>query len=300
MRELPPAPLWELSIERTRAAHTIQAGAGQLWPITSAMRRFRRNQPLQFRTDTLAQLAGSTSWKLVTVNPALRVSLDQRAILHGVVFGDGAYHRQAAGSGRQPFCQVYLCNDPNGCDSRQLAPLFEASGYRPVVREDKQQVRFYGLPAGWKTLPSASESASYLRGIIAGWFAADGHVDSRSPLAILTCAKRAPLEWLQQVAPRAGLAVSTQIGLRRSHTTFGPGEWYSLGIAASTLDMAFFILADKRARSRPAQFVKAWKIVSARPLQMVEPVYSATTACGHFTIEGNILVVSAHDREALP
>jgi hypothetical protein len=213
------------------------------------------------------------------------------------VFGDGAYHVQSADRRRKPFCQVYLCNDPAGCDSRTLAPLFQARGFRPVVRQDQEQVRFYGLPDHWKTLPRDDATPAYLRGFTAGWFAADGHVDPRAPVAVLASANRAHLEWLQQIAPRAGLAVSTQIGVRRSQSTFGPCEWHSLGVAGSTLDPEFFVLAAKRKRYRPAKFVKQWKVVSARTTEAVEPIYKVSVSGALFVIEGNILV---HGCESTP
>ena len=114
-------------------------------------------------------------------------------------------------------------------------------------------------PASWKTLP-VQTPATYLRGFVPGWFAADGHVDPRAPVALLSCARREPLEWLQHIAARAGLAVSTSDRLRRSQSTFGPSQWYSLGISASTLDPEFFLFPEKRARYRAARFVKQWKV----------------------------------------
>ena len=129
---LEPRRMWQVTIERTRGQHTVYAGAGQLWPINSPQRRLRGNEPLTFRTDALALIGGSPFWKPVTVNPSERVQLDPDGILHGIVFGDGAYHRQSASSGRTPYCQVCLCNDPAGCDSRRLSPLFEQRGFRAV------------------------------------------------------------------------------------------------------------------------------------------------------------------------
>jgi hypothetical protein len=284
-------PLWEIGVERSRGSHSIWASVDQVWPINSPARRLNSRQPLPFHTQALTEVVGSPTWKLVTVNPTEVVSLDRDGILHGIVFGDGAYHRQSENSGRKPFCQIYLCNDPAGCDSRNLAPLFQQRGFRPVIRDDKQQVRFYGLPDHWKTLPSAAESPAYLRGFVAGWFAADGHIDHRAPVAMLSSAQRAPLEWLQGIAPRAGLAVSTNICLRRSMSTFGPSEWHCLGLAASTLDADFFVLPEKRRRFRPAQFMKQWKVVYVRPTYVVEPVYSLSISeNAYFAIEGNILV----------
>jgi DNA primase len=280
----------ELVVERNQVAHVLRAAAGQLWPVNSAARRLNGRPPLPFRTDGLKAVLGSASWKLVTVNPQVTVSIDDTAALHGVVFGDGTYYRSAQRAGRRPSCHVYLCNDRKGCDSRRLAPLFERAGFRPVIRDDHQQVRFYGLPAHWKCLPSLDAGPKYLRGFIAGWFAADGHVDARAPVALLSSANREHLEWLQRIAPIAGLAVSTSIGLRQSNSTFGPSTWYSLGIAASTLDEHFFLSPEKRARYRPAHFAKQWKIVAVRCINASQRVYRVLAEGGQCVIEGNILI----------
>jgi DNA primase len=286
-----PLPVWELTLERSRARHRLRSAADQLWPVTTAQRRLKGLPPLPFRTDRLSDIAGSPHWKLVTVNPAAHLRIDPEGVLHGIVFGDGARHRQPDGSHRNPYCQLYLCNDPAGCDSRELAPLFESRGFRPVVRDDIQQVRFHGLPEKWKSLPSGSASAEYLRGFVAGWFAADGHVDARATAATIASAKRAHLEWLQRVAPQAGLAVSTRIGVLRSISTFGPCEWFSLGLSASTLDPDFFVLREKRQRYRPARFTKHWKVTKIHQTYSAEHVFSLTVPDGgQFVIEGNILV----------
>lgn len=285
-----PGPMWEILLERNNIVHMLHTTAGQLWPINSAARRFNGRPPRPFRTDALEAIAGSSQWKVVTVNPRIRVPLDEAAVLHGIVFGDGTYYRAAERSGRTPSCHVYLCNDAGGCDSRRLAPLFERAGYRPVIRDDHQQVRFYGLPGHWKSLPNSTASPQYLRGFVAGWFAADGHVDPRAPVAVLASVRREHLEWLQRNAPIAGLAVSTSIGPRQSQSTFGPSTWYSLGISASTLDEDFFVLPEKRTRYRSAHFVKQWKIASTRSINQDERAYRVVAQGGHIVIEGNILV----------
>jgi DNA primase len=284
------APACELILERNRVQHLVRTSATQQWPVTSPARRMHGRDPLLFRSDALTILAMSPIWKLVTVNPMQPRTLDDMSVLHGIVYGDGTYHRQAVHGGRKPFCQICLCNDPNGCDSRRLAPLFEAQGFRPVVREDKGQVRFYGLPPHWKTLPPAHVSPAYVRGFVAGWFAADGHIDPKARVALLSSASRESLEWLQSAAPRAGLAVSTRIGWRRSQSTFGPVEWFTIGISGSTLDAEFLVLPEKRERFRPSAFLKQWKVVSITPTDVVEPMYSLATGSGRFVIEGNILV----------
>lgn len=281
--------IWELEVERCGVRHIIRTTGNHLWPVSSPMRRFRDSKPRLFRTDQLEQVVGSTEWKLQTVNPTECPALDLDGVLHGIVFGDGSRHKSFGG--RKEFCQIYLCNDPNGVDSRQLAPLFEEAGYKLIERDDLSQVRIYGLPEHWKGLPSVDASPDYLRGFVAGWFAADGHIDTRGSQALITSTNHEALEWLQVIAPQAGLAVSTRIQEHNDQpSSFGPSTWYTLSFAKETLDTEFFLLEGKRARFNTAKFAKHWKVVSVRKTAEVEPVFCVEEPTAHlFVIEGNIL-----------
>ena len=200
-----------------------------------------------FRTDALHAVYGSPTWKLVTVNLARPSNLNVDALLHGIVFGDGTRHRPSFGSSRKSFCHIYLCNDPNGSDSRKLARLFHARGFKAVIRDDMQQVRFYGLRSHWKATPDVNATPEYLRGLLRLSLQPTAtlrraHRSQRSPRRIV-----ARFASLHRVAPRAGLAMSTSIGTRRSQSTFGPTEAFSVGIPASTLDPDFFALPENSA-----------------------------------------------------
>jgi len=283
-----PQEIWELVVERCQIQHTIRTTANHLWPITSPVRRWRGTPTKFMRTDGLKELIGSSDYKLVTINPAEPVDLNPEGVLHGITYGDGTRHKSF--QGRKEFCQVYLCNDPHGVDSRELAGLFEEAGYKLTEREDYGQVRIYGLPRHWKDLPDLETGSDYLRGFIAGWFAADGHVDARGGTVVISSACRANLEWLQRVAPAAGLATSTSIGDHHSDSTFGPSTFYSLSFAKASLDPSFFLLQRKRERFGESNFAKYWKVLSVRPTGQHERVSCVQVPEGEqFVLEGNIL-----------
>jgi intein/homing endonuclease len=289
VRRFGKQPIWEVELERCGAKHTIETTASHLWPLTYAFGRWAGYKEKLVPTDKIHGFVGKRQF--VTVNPAFRVSLDKQAVLHGITYGDGAARVAASADGTsQPkACQIYLCNDPNGCDSRKLSVLFEQAGYKPTPREDVGQVRFYGLPNNWKTLPGITTSSpEYLRGFISGWFAADGHI-AQDGQCTLASSVRDSLLWLQEAAPKAGLAVSTQIGERWSKN-FGGHTGYVVGIHKGTLDENFFVLEDKRSRFSPAKHDKFWKIVAVRKTDKIEPVFCVEEPEeGHFVLEGNIL-----------
>lgn len=266
--------VWELVLTRCGIRHVIHTTKNHLWPVTTEMQRFR-GEPVKYK-QTHELRAGVA---LLTVNPTQIPALDPLAVLHGIVYGDGTKNKTR--------CSIALCFDPKGADSRLLAPLFEKAGFRAVVRDDLKQVRFYGLPAHWKTLPPDTASPEYLRGFVAGWFAADGTCLRTVQIA---AKERAALEWLQRLAPKAGLAVSTKIGQRQSqeHDSFKAGVYHTLTLCKETLDPAFFVLPGKK--TGPAKFKKYWKVVSAQPTHTQAPVFCVVEPQGQaFCLEGNIL-----------
>ncbi len=276
--------IWELVVERCGIQQTIRTTKDHVWPVTSPMRRFRDSAFELVQTSQLP--VGSRNYKLFTVNPREQITLDLEGILHGITFGDGT--RSSGHEGRTRYCSIALCNDPNGVDSRALAPLFAEAGFKPNVREDRQQIQFFGLPEHWKTLPAADENPEYLRGFIAGWFAADGHIGGTITISSVN---RDALAWVQTIAPRAGLATPTDIGEHFSESGFAPVAWYSLALVKESLDVDFFLLEGKRERFSPAKFAKYWKVASVRSTGKREPVYcmEVQEAEPYFTLEGNIL-----------
>jgi hypothetical protein len=291
VRALGERRIWEIELERCRSRHTIETTENHLWSVLSPMRRFRGNRPKLFQTSQLGQIVGSSEWKFQTINPVQKPALDHNAILHGIVFGDGTQGSPSRGTIRA--CSIALCNDPQGADSRQLAELFEQVGYKPINHPERQQINIYGLPKHWKMLPPDDASPAYVRGFVSGWFAADGHVSHDSAGSLLASVKRDHLLWLQDNAPRGGLAVSTNVQEHHSQSTFGPVTWYAITFNKETLDEEFFLTAEKRNRFTPPKFAKYWKIIAVRNSGRSASMYTVDEPAGHqFVLEGNILTHS--------
>ena len=278
--------IWELVVERCGVQKIIETTQDHLWPVSYPCGRYFGYKPRLVRTDDLP-----IGKQLLTVNPVHRPPLNKTAVLHGLVFGDGSKHRQEPGNGRIERGQIYLYNDPKGCDNRKLVPLFVAAGYKPIEKNYREHTRIYGLPAEWKDLPNNTD-ASYIRGFIAGWFGADGHIDKSGNCSIAS-AVYSNLEWLQSMAPVAGLAVSTKITANKyGDASFGgsDGECYAITLSKDTVDLAFFVSPEKAARYKRAKFLKYWKIKSVRATGRYEDVWCVTVPSGHnFVLDGNIL-----------
>lgn len=295
VRNLGERRIWEIELERCRSRHTIETTEDQAWPASTPWRRYQGAGPKHFQTNQIGAIVGSSEWKFQTINPVYKPDLDHEAMLHGIVFGDGTQgtpNRRIIRS-----CSIALCNDPQGADSRQLAGLFVQAGYKPIDHPERQQINIYALPKHWKTLPPNDANAAYVRGFVSGWFAADGHVDHRGGGSyLLVSAKSDHLVWLQDNAPRGGLAVSTNVQERHNQSTFGPATWYAIGLNKETLDEEFFLTTEKRSRFTPPKFAKYWKIIAVRDTGRYANTYTVDEPVGHqFVLEGNILTHTCSD-----
>lgn len=287
IRNYGPAKLWRVVVERCQVRQEFLTTATHQWPVTYAHARHFGYAPRLFTTEQLPELDGKPNTRqFFTVNPSFRPELDADAVLHGIVFGGGQRH---AGGYKDfgPECGVYLCNDPQGRDSRELAPLFTRAGYKMTTREDIGQIRVYGLPEYWKQLPATLEP-SYLRGFVAGWYAAANGDGS----GYVIDGRREHLHWLQNLAPVAGLSTSTRISEHISgETSVAPGTvTCRLGLTAACLDEEFFVHPDDAERFREPHSLRYWKIVSVEETDLVEDVWCADVPKGRlFVLEGNVL-----------
>lgn len=290
IRNYGPAKLWRVVVERCQVRQEFLTTATHQWPVTYAHARHCEYAPKLFTTEQLPELVGKPNTRqFFTVNPAFRPELDADAVLHGIVFGDGQRH---AGGYKDfdPECGIYLCNNPQGRDSRELSHLFERAGYKVTIRKDIGQIRVYGLPEHWKQLPDMLDP-SYLRGFVSGWYAADGSSNGDGSGYVID-GRREHLNWLQNIAPVAGLAASTRISEHVSgETGAAPGVvTYRLGLTAACLDEEFFVHPDDAERFREPHSLRYWKIVSADETNLVEDVWCADVPDGRlFVLEGNIL-----------
>lgn len=119
-------------------------------------------------------------------------------VRHGLTYGDGSLYM----GGR--FAQLRQFGD-----SKELIPMFfeKWSHYEKIDALVANR-----LPARFKQLPSGGETASYLRGFIAGFIAADGCVDSRGHVM----AHQANLEALTRIRQLAASVGIPSASIRRS------------------------------------------------------------------------------------
>ena len=224
----------------------------------------------------------SKAWSITKPSPF--------GVAHGFFTGDGDKSRLKAN-----FCG----------DKTALIPYFSPSD---VTGNEREYTIGYGLPNAFRELPSLEESSSYLYGWLAGYFAADGCVDTRGKCTISSC-KKENLEFVRDVLCVLGMPVNTvRYQDRVSNLTGELGRVYYLTISEEYLRDDFFIRPthkEKWLKTRKANKIRhhtGWTVVSVEDTDIVDDVYCAVVpGTESFTLDGNILTHNcfAYDIERL-
>lgn len=269
--------LWRVTLRRNQITKEIYATSDHRWLVRKRKAEDRAESRVVLTRDLEPEQR--LSWLLpksaiATSHPS------QFGIAHGIVFGDGT--RAALG------CTVNLWGEKNA----QLLRYFAESPQSVVkTAQGLLGVHVTGMPAFFKERPSIDESVPYLYGWLAGYFAADGSVN-KGGQALLDCAKRDELEFVQTIATRLGIATYDIQERERQGYGDAPSKIYRMQFIGSTLQSEFFLIAEhrerymaSRARGNPERI--GWTVVSVEETDRIEEVYCPHVH-GHenFTLAG--------------
>ncbi len=270
-------PLVKITVGRNRVRKEIFATPEHRWFIR--IKNHRRE-----RTSAELRPGDSLSWSFphqVTSN----VRPSPFGVAHGITYGDGS--RFARGS----------CVDLHGEKDAQLLKWFPLShSYQCEQVEDgktRSFLKVVDLPAFFKERPSRDESAAYLLGWVAGYFAADGCVDDEGT-PILNSSDRSNLEFVRLICHRLGIGTygitrQMRTGIRQST----PSALYRINFIAEDLNEDFFLLSEHRlrfVRRSKAFHRRGWVVKSVEPTGRAEEVFCAVVPGDHsFALEDNIL-----------
>jgi DNA primase len=265
--------LWKIDLSRNGLKKSIWATAGHRWFVNGRVSEvlttgLRKNHALES-----ALPPPRTDWQL-----------DPEGVRHGIIFGDGTMYRG-----------VYGTINLHGDKDAQLAPWFPDQEHHRREREPgKHYLRIYGGRSfeTMKQLPDISMPDAYLLGFLAGYLAADGHV-AKDGTVMLNSANPDAIEAVRDIALKVGIATYGRTTLMRKGFGTTPSALHRVHFVTSTLDPAFFLLAE--ARLRFSQHSKAfdrfrWVVVSIEQTERVEPVFCAEVPGEHaFALDDNIL-----------
>lgn len=264
-----------LRVEMSRwgVRQVIRATADHVWFVETRHGKTRRR--VWTETSTSGLRPGDALAMCYPPNDLGRVSPSPFGIAHGFTFGDGT--RRRAGS------EAFFAQGKD----EPLLPYFAhhkvttvAGGYRVL-----------GLPGFFKSLPPLGESRSYLLGWLAGYFAADGTVDTKGAVR-LSSVRKSHLEFVRTLCDRLGLETTPVTKhLMKTGYSFG-GTAYELCISARGIPLEFFVIPKHRERVRePVRSSSPWRIVSVEDDGDAEEVFCAVVPdTERFTLAEYILV----------
>lgn len=256
--------LWAVTLRRNKQVKVIRATAGHRWFVRDS----RRGYP--DRVLTTSEL--HTDYKLAWQLPKSRLKDSTPSpfgIAHGVTYGDGSRGQWGA--------RLQLWGEKDA----QLLHYFPASRTRPIqTTAGVSGLCVLDLPMFFKDRPSLSESVPYLYGWLAGYFAADGHVD-QGGLPVLDSASRDNLEFVQLLAARLGIGTHGITTCARQGYGDEPSDLYRMQFVSSTLRPEFFLIAEHRSRYETGRAESSrndrlgWTVVSVEETPDVEEVFCA-------------------------
>ena len=267
-------PLMKITLSRNGRTKDLFATDEHRWFVTAGAQHVSRKERLTKDLRPGDRLISSYPQNRVKHN----VTPSPFGIARGFTYGDGT--RVRAGS----------CANFCGAKDDAMRKWFPLSR---VLDAGEGITRAYDLPGYFKSeLPSLEESASYLYGWLAGYFAADGCVADDGD-ATLASADRKSLEHVERVCSRLGIATN-EIGTQvRRGKGVVDSEIHTIRILTSDLTEPFFLIDAHRDRFLAAEKKyerRRWVVRSVEWSDRVEEVFCAVVEEAHnFTLAGNIL-----------
>lgn len=197
-------------------------------------------------------------------------------VSHGFYTGDGSKFGNNRIAKRVKLCKY----------DKELLSYFTPYPYTI----QKNGINIGGLPNYFKNLPDLNENVSYLYGWLAGYFAADGCIDSRGSVLISSVDKN-KLEYVKNLCAVLGIGTYPIRSQNRiSNLTNRESTIYNIGIMSSTLNSNFFIKEKQKNRFKANTKKDYWRVQDIIYTNNEEEVYCAIVPEEHsFTLEDNIL-----------
>jgi DNA primase len=181
-----------------------------------------------------------------------------------------------------------------------LSSYFSQCRMSPLPGKD---IRAHDLPRDWKSLPSATETMSFMLGWFSGYFAADGHVAKSGNQATLYSANRENLNFVKGVCYRLGIRVSPINLKKRKSGGCAPdavdNELFALSFAVRDVPSNFWLKKVHRtrverwmAKSKGRQTTQ-WSVVSVVDKGERDEVFCAVVpGVEKFTLADNLMTMN--------
>ncbi|HZA75036.1 MAG TPA: DNA primase [Acidimicrobiales bacterium] len=269
-------PLMRVTLTRNQQQKEVYATPEHRWLVRG------RGTARYERTTRQLTTGHALSWSFPQNRTRTMGDLSPFGVAHGIAFGDGTRFNG------------FVAVDLHGDKDAQLLKWFPLSRTMECRRPNGSRfVKVLDLPISFKEPPSLDEAATYLAGWLAGYLAADGHVDAEGTVS-LSSAKRGDLEFVREVCTRLGIGtygVTTQV--RTGFDGREPSALHRVHLITEDLDERFFLIDQHRRRFAGAQKAwlrRGWVVRSVEETERIEEVFCAEVEGTHnFALEDNIL-----------
>lgn len=145
--------------------------------------------------------------------------IDAKAVIHGLIYGDGASHKGRRDAGRpgvsqgRTYATIRVCKQDRVRE--EIHALLDQAGYKYSTppHADGDRVYYIGKFAHAKDLPYTRDP-EYIESFIYGWWLADGSKNQFSSTEISTCDEQS-VRWLNEHAAYAGYNVTMHRVIKR-------------------------------------------------------------------------------------
>ncbi len=266
--------LWKVDLQRGQTKKTIRCTAEHRWVL---------HDGLVCHTNALrvgATLRQCLPTRMSCSGSPMKVSAF--GVAQGFVFGDGT-----AGCGNRPGFVTF-----HGAKDRAMMKWFSQCDKGQADTPRGKMSTALDLPKFWKQLPPITESRSFLLGWLAGYFAADGHLDRKCAASIESVDAKA-LSFVRDVCHLLGVRVSE--GKPRVRKGFNGYEvLHRMTFCAGDMPSVFWLLPEHKRRVKGHKFQpdlrRQWKVMSVTKTEVEEEVFCAVVPeIGQFTLADEIV-----------
>lgn len=256
-------PLWEVTLQRNGVQKIVRATPEHRW--------FSGGLSGQQRLERTTQELRPGHLLLSTTPPLVTKDLDPEGVRRGIIFGDGTRY---------------------GDKSKSRITVYTSEKQRLI---DQWFPHSHGHPGEWKSLPSIEETPELLLGWLAGYFAADGCVDTNG-MPSLSSAFREHLEFVKDVCWKLGMVAYTITEQVRDVTpssgyTYNDHSIFQIKFDRASFPETFYLREKHISRKKPAAYARLrWRVMSVTPTSNVGPVYCAVVPNHHeFVLDDYVL-----------
>jgi len=272
-----------ITLQQGQSTKVIKATPDHGWFVADRIQVKTNGRP-RFNTSTRVETKDlQIGDRLVQVfsSDIGQISPGVVGIQHGLVFGDGDAKSQV-GHASPRVGRLCLFGDKD----KDLSPYFNQHPQRDI----EGGVEISNLPGHFKSLVDLDYDKPYLYGWLAGYFAADGCVNTLGS-CIIRSADKASIQHVRDVCALLGIGTSPITVQERGVGTYKPGVMFTTILKRCHLKENFFLLTKHRKRflAAPKPKYYAWTVKSIESA-CKEEVFCCTVPDTHsFVLEDNIL-----------